>query len=300
MKNSFRQEKLKDEIIKTVIWFSLFRQVLTSYEIYKFVKVPASYSEILDSLEDLKHEIREEKGFFYLKSDFNIINDRFKKFNYFKKKTKKAQRFSRLVSFWPFIKGMAVANIMGDYNLRKGSDIDILLISSPGRIWLSRFVCVFWAKILGLRPNIKTKKDKICLSFYISSDNLNLKKQLYSSEDLYFIYWIANLEIIYDENDIFSQFYKANNWIKEYLPNFSFSEKDSFPNNEKKKIFFKLGFIEKILKFLQLKIMPKELKEQEGFSDGVILKDNIIKLFLKDRRPFFIERYNKAIYDRKN
>jgi hypothetical protein len=297
MNSLSHQEKIKKDIIETIIWFSLFRQALSSYEVYKFMRTSASYSEVLACLEN---EVKSEKGFFYLDPHLDIVNDRLKKLNYFKKKTKKARRFSRFVSFWPFIEGIAVANIIGDHNLREGSDIDIFVISSPGKAWLSRFVCAFSAKILGLRPNLKTKKDKICLSFYISSDNLNLKRQLYSPEDLYFVYWIANLEIIYNKDNIFAHFYRANNWIKEYLPNFNFPEKEKYSSDEKRENFSKTSFMERFSKFLQLKIMPKKLKEKKGDSGGVVLSDNIIKLFLEDKRPFFIERYNKAIYDKKN
>ena len=44
--------------------------------------------------------------------------------------------------------------------------------------------------------------------------------------------------------------------------------------------------------------MPKKLKDRAGKSSGVVLNNNIIKLFLEDKRQFFIEKYEENI--RKN
>lgn len=292
--NNNENKNLKAEIFKTMIWFDLFSHPLTVYEIFKYVNYPCKLNDIIIELENLSDKIKYKNGFYYLAGREEIVEERFRRLNYFKKKIKRAKRFSKLISKIPSVLGVAVSNIIGDHNLKDGSDIDFFIITKSGKIWLTRFFCTFLAKILHLRPNIKTKKDKICLSFYVSSDNLNLEKYLLNSKDLYFIYWLSGLEIIYDKKNIFTKFYQENNWVKKYLPNFSelLSSNRDFVNQPQFKIVSP-GFCEKTLKKFQLKIMPKKLKDQVGKSSGVVLDDKIIRLFLSDKRQFFIKKYEE-------
>jgi hypothetical protein len=286
---------LRAQILKTITWFDLFSQPLTSWEIYKYLNYPASYNDIILSLENLSDKISFKDGFFFLIGRENIITDRFKKYNYFKRKIKKARIFTKLISIWPSILGVAVSNTIGDHNLKDSGDIDLLIITKANKIWSGRFICTLIAKILGLRPNTKTKRDKICLSFYISSNNLNLEKYLYNEQDLYFVYCLTDLTIIYNYNNIWSEFYKENIFLKKYLPNNPepIFNKENIDNN------FKLRLVgnrlENFLKKFQLYIMPKNLKDQVGQSSGVILDDDIIKLFLIDKRPEFINLFNNRI-----
>jgi hypothetical protein len=292
---------LKQEIIKTLVWFDTFSYPLTAFEIYKYLNYKTSYSEVVLALEELSDKIVSSDGFFFLRGREALITERFKKFNYLKRKNKRAKAFVKLISLWPSVLGVAVSNIIGDHNLRDSGDIDLLIISAPSRIWSCRFICTFMAKILGLRPNKKTKQDKICLSFYISSDNLNLESYLYNDRDFYFVYCLNDLDIIYNYKNIWEKFYQANTFLFKYLPNRS--DLSVFPDKQVVKTKFKLFSInkkigdklEKFLKQLQLKIMPVALKEQVGQSTGVILEDNIIKLFLEDKRLDFINRFDKRI-----
>jgi len=289
---------LKTEILKTLIRFDIFKHPLSSYEIHKFLGVSFVYFEVLLALDELllDNKIFFSNGFYCLPESVEIIPERFKRLNYFNLKIKKALRFTHLISFFPFVKGVFVSNIIGDHNLRKESDIDFLIISAPSQIWLTRFFCTFWAKILGLRPNNKTKENKICLSFYISSDNLNLEKYLYNENDFYFVYWLVGLEPIFFRSGAYQDFWQNNLWVKKYLPNFCLPLFDREANNIKKKNnFSKFSFViylNNILKKYQLKIMPKKLKEQYGRSSGVLLEDDIIKLFLEDKRAIFIDKFN--------
>lgn len=295
----FKQEILKKEILLTITYFTIFSCPLSSFQIYKFLKIKVDYLDLLGSLQKLKDEnkICQYNSFWFLYGEDELSLDNLKRFNYFKRKIKKAKSFSRIISKIPFLEAVFVSNIIGDHNLKNSSDIDLFIITSSKRIWLARFLCTIIAKFLGLRPSKNNKKDKICLSFYISEDALNLEKQLLNQKDLYFIYWLAGLNLIYSKNNIEKFFYQENKWIKKYLPNFDFFYDELlFMKKEKHShnfLFF--NFLESIFKKIQIKIMPKKLKKQYQVSSGVVLEDNMIKLFLEDKRLYFIEKYEDII-----
>lgn len=288
------ENNLKKEILRTIIWFDLFSHPLSSWELFKFLNFKIDYNNFLLILPKFFKELKIKNihSFWCLEGRDDIIIERFKRFNYFKNKIKKAEKFTKIISFFPAIQGVFVSNIIGDHNLKKGSDIDFFIITKSGKIWLTRFFCAFIAKILGLRPNKRTKENKICLSFYIDESNLNLEPYLYNEKDWYFVYWLASLEPIFFRKNILDKFWSNNIWLNKYLPNFLISY-----NNFKEEIVdkdFKISGAEKMFQSFQLKIMPNELKEQSLDRSGVILGDHIIKLILDDKRPEFIDKFAKA------
>ena len=290
---------IKKEILKTIIWFDFFCHPLSSWELFKFLNIKIDYNIFLVALSELSGEFKivNINSFWCLAGREDIVEERFKRFNYFKFKIKKAKRFTKLISFLPSIQGVFISNIVGDHNLKKGSDIDFFIITSTGKIWLTRFFCTFVAKILGLRPNRKTKENKICLSFYIDDSNLNLEPYLYNEKDWYFIYWLAGLELIFSKQEFLNKFWDNNAWLNKYLPNFFIKQNNiqNKKNSKKENKKVKISFIENFFKKIQLKIMPQKLKEQSLDSLGVILGDHIIKLILDDKRPYFIDKFDRAI-----
>lgn len=287
-------KELKTAIIEVLVFFDLFNQPLTLFEVYKYLSVKTSLSQISDILDNSTGMINMKDGFYFLSNEDKIIENRFKKYNYFKRKIKIAKRFIKFIKFLPFVRAVAVSNIICDHNLSNEGDIDLLVVSSKNRIWLSRFFCAGLAKIMNIRPSQENKKDKICLSFYLSEENLNLEKYMYNQDDLYFVYWILGLETILDKDNILKNILNNNLWLKEYLPNISISENCFFDNKGNSKNFL-LDYLETLSKSLQLKIMPEELKCQNCNNGGVVLADNIIKLFREDKRPNFIFNYKNNL-----
>ena len=294
MDKQIEAKELKTAIIEVLVFFDLFNQPLTLFEIYKYLSIEATLSQILDVLENSADVINMKNGFYFLLGQDEVVKNRFKKYNYFKRKIKIAKKFIKFIKFLPFVRAVAVSNIICDHNLSNEGDIDLLVVSSKNRIWLARFFCAGLAKIMNIRPSQENKKDKICLSFYLSEENLNLEKYMYNQDDFYFIYWILGLEIILDKDNILKNILNNNLWLKKYLPNILISE-NKFFNNKRDNNNFLLNYLEDLSKILQLKIMPKELKCQSCNCGGVVLADNIIKLFREDKRPNFISHYKNNL-----
>ncbi len=256
-----------------------------------------------------------KNGFYFLKGRQNIIRIRLDRYNLTDRKMKRALKIAKIYGLFPWIKLIAVSNIIGAHNLKDESDIDFFIIAEKGRIWLTRFFCAGIAKILGLRPSEGNSRDKICLNFYASEEAMGLEKFTLDFKgvghpigcptpigcDIYFIYWLANLIPIHEKGDMYKKFIQANGWLKSYLPNWqpvvaSCRRTVKYRENKVYKAIVNLifGWLEKILKNIQLKLIPKEIKELANKDSRVVIDDNILKLHVNDRR----EEYRKIWEDK--
>jgi hypothetical protein len=155
-----------------------------------------------------------------------------------------------------------------------------------------RFWCVVLMKLLNQRPTKKTTKNKICLSYFVSENDLNLKQTAIAEPDIHLIYLLAQYLLIYDEQDYWQQYVKANEWIKKYLINFNYDDtatkfkiklKTSWLKETLAKTEF--GFENKMYKNIQLAMLAGELQQAMNQGDKkVIINDKMLKLHVNDKR----------------
>jgi len=278
----------EEKILKTIIFFDLFEYPLTVYEIWQNLGSGPTLSDLSIILDRLVEggRLATQKGFYFLNGREETVATRSRRYNHTARKLKIARRFAWFFRLCPFIEMMAVANSLGGYNLRPGSDIDFFIITRPGKIWLSRLYCTGLAKLLGSRPTARSKKDKICLSFYLSSDCLNLDDLFLAGGDPYFSYWRQNLILLYNKKNVYQRFLRANGLGPEDGLK---SEEIPSPGSVRPS-----GW-ERLAKKWQLKIMPAELKTEMNNSDGVIINNQILKLYRGDRRREIREKYGNKV-----
>jgi len=303
-------------ILNTLIYFDLFDYPLTLNEIYIYLFTGgmegssfslAEIEECLKSSAKLKKIIATKRGFYFLKKRENTIKFRAERYNLADKKFKLALRAIKFFKFLPFIKLAAVCNNLAYGNAQKESDIDFFIITSKNRIWQTRFWAIILISLLGLRPPKNKAKDKICLSFHITEDNLDLSKIKISSEDIYLIFWLATLWPVYERDNFYAKFIEANSWLKKYLPNWQpvvsglrRRIEDNWYNKfiYQVKEFFWGGFLgnwlENFLKQIQLKLMAQKKKDLAILGDNrVIISDSMLKFHENDRRLEFQDKFEK-------
>ena len=287
--------------MKTIAFFDMFDYPLTPFEIWTFCKIKCELSKILEALNNNSLPLETKYGFYFLNNRSEIVEIRQRRYNYANRKFKRALKIARLFKIIPWIKMIAVGNSIGSNNLRGDSDIDFFIITEPKRIWITRWFCVGLAKFLNLRPQPLKKRDTICLSFYITDDDLELKKLMLPENkihDIYFVYWLANLVPIYNKNNAYSKLINANVWLKEYLPNwqpfYSGRTRDvgsPFSGFYRDFIDMIIGGADSLVKKIQLRIMPDVLHRQMNIDTRVVINDKILKLYVNDRREEFRGKY---------
>ena len=314
-------KELEQSILATFCFFDIFDYPLTIFELWKWQynknsKLKTQNSKLrvsdiqrtLDESEKLNKLIDSKNGFYFLKGREKIVQTRNKRYWIARQKFQKALKTAKLLAKVPFVKMIAVCNDLAYNNTPSGGDIDLFIITLRKRIWTTRFFCALLLKILGQRPTEQNKKDKICLSFFVTDDSLNLEPIANKPEasgpgptarrDIYLVYWIDQLVPIYDES-IYNKFRAANQWIKKFLPN-SLGTKIQDPRQIKLPWFWLHSFpfnglTERFYRWFQLKILPASLKQLLNKRTAVIANDKMLKFHKYDQREYFQRKFEEKL-----
>lgn len=172
--------------------------------------------------------------------DYPIPNQ--KEFFYFEKKINKEIQIEKLFSrekknpfmnpfiniinkYWklykslPFIQEIFLCNSISFNALKWDSDIDLFIITKQNSIRRARLFSAIFFKVLWLKRSMKNKKQKFCLSFYITQDSKNLYPIMLEKTDIYLTYRLAHLVSLYQESNKNESMYTKNKRFKELLPN---------------------------------------------------------------------------------
>lgn len=301
--------QLNAAILKTLAFFDIFDYPLTKIEILKWLNVDDKYGynlmDIEEPLNRMSDKVQTKNGFYFLTGRETIIEKRLKRYGFAEDKFKRAIKFIKLFRHIPFIKMVAVCNTLAYNNCSREGDIDLFIITKSNRLWLTRFLVIGILKLFKARPTTEKKQDAIDATFFMSEEDLGINDLKIAEQDIYLTYWVDQIVPVYDIDNTYQKFQKANQWVKDTLPNsigYQLNDQRTIcPNWYSKSGSFKLKilldwqFWENMVRKYQLKIMPQVLKEMMNKDSRVVVNRRMLKFHRDDRRGEYQERFNKLV-----
>jgi hypothetical protein len=116
-----------------------------------------------------------------------------------------ATRLARI----PWIDAVLVCNSLSMYATRPFSDIDLLIVTAPRRLWISR-ICV-WVVLRSGRfyRSPQSIAGSICPSFFLSRTALDISP-IAREQDIYLYFWAYYVRSIFDRRGILETFARTN------------------------------------------------------------------------------------------
>jgi hypothetical protein len=298
--------EIEKAILRTVAYFDVFNYPLTPWEIWKWlfwsaVEPAPRFVELLEVLDQsplLNQKLGHTRGLVHVKGRLEIVSLRQERYRLALVKLKKVKRFVKALRIFPFIQYIGVCNSLGLANARLESDNDLFIIADPGHLWTVRFLTTAFTRLRGIRPSVTNRADTFCLSFYITTEALDLSHLRYE-EDPYFNVWLATLVPIFDPTNISAQLWSNNAWIHHLLPNATWRQLATQREVGKTwvagllAIFFRWVWFERLAKFIQKRILPVGLRKLANVDSRVVLNDKVLKFHDNDRRQKYAQLYHE-------
>ena len=116
-------------------------------------------------------------------------------------------RILSLVARMPFVRMVALSGSLAHLNAERSADLDLFVITAPGRVWSVTLSVLVIARLLGWRK-------RMCLNYVISERAMAIEPG-----DLFSANQIIHLRPVVG-HDVFEQFVNANPFVKRFYPNF--------------------------------------------------------------------------------
>lgn len=281
-------------VYRTVAYFDAFRYPLTAFEIWKFLLEPPEavslhhVRTLLETSPFLRKKFVHWRGFYSLRDTPEFVRERGVRFVDAVRKYKKARRYARFIARLPYVKAVAICNSLAFFHTTKTSDIDLFIVSEPGRVWTTRLLTTLPARLFRLRPG-EAKRDPICLSFFADEKHLQFASLKAQERDPYLAYWIATL-VPLSGDEAFRKLREDNAWVREVLPHLEpVSPSPQYqitPSFSWPWAFFSERFARKVQEYR----LPPEIVRIMNVDTRVVVHDGILKFHENDRRAYYAQK----------
>lgn len=281
-------------VLATVVYYSVLDFAMTARETARFlinperfsgksrskISEPISFKSVEEVLQNLKLKgmLGELLGFYFLPGKGALYQERIERIKLAEEKWKKTHRYLFWVQMIPYVEAVLASGSLALGHTTEESDLDVLIITRAGRIWLTRLLIFILFGLRGVRRQKEqvVASDKICSNHYITSRSLRIPfGSLYNAQTY------AHLIPVYVRGGrILEDFWRENSWVRNYLQNWE--KLDSYQNRGiKSNSFLKTmgviagvvldftcgNFLEKIARHIQKRRIKTNLPGRITLSD---------------------------------
>ncbi len=235
-------EELQKDITKTLLYYDIFSHPLSGDEIFSFLphntvtksEVKAILAKTVSSG---KAHFSEKDGYYFIKPSIENVNRRKEKEFCSKKMWKRAEYVTHIIKRFPYVRAVMVTGSLSKNSSDKNSDIDFMLITKPGRLWITRTLLMLFKKLF-----LFNSYKFFCINYIITEDKLEI-----SDKNVFTATEIATIKAAYN-SALMNKFIKNNSWVTEYFPNYKLC--DPMMHTSGCKVNEKVSILQAIAEFI--------------------------------------------------
>ncbi|MBI4120109.1 MAG: hypothetical protein HY454_01455 [Parcubacteria group bacterium] len=239
---------MRKSVLATLVYYDILDFPLKAEEVLKCLAktdgdLPPSGPDLLEvkrAVDQLVLEkiIDRDGPYYYLWGRDFLVPLRLKREKISRRKWRQALKAIRRLKFIPYVETVFASGSLALSSCDELSDLDVLVVTKHGRIWLTRFLITVWLSWLGVRrkPEQKIAPDKICLNHYITDKSLRIPfESIYNAQN-----YVNLRPVLVRDWKVIEKFKEENNWINKFVIG------DWAINNDPKKLV-KIGWLARLI-----------------------------------------------------
>lgn len=295
---------MEKAILKTLIYYDIFNFPLKAWEIHKWlIGKSVSLQQVEKALQKLGNgtSIKYKGDYWFLAGRKGLIKQRLEKDKISKQHLQTATYISLIFKLIPWIKMIGISGSLSMMGSSKQDDIDLFVITSDRRIWISRLLLIALTTLTGLRRRRREKilsaHGKLCINLILEESNLAQKKK-----NIYVAHEVLQMKVLWQRDEVYSRFLHTNDWAFKYLPNWKSGIKQiknlkfkmqSYNSKSRAPLLEANGFsifdwLEELAKRFQLKIMGSPDKSER-------IENGALYFHPEDKGVKVLEEYKKRL-----
>ncbi|MEW5988023.1 MAG: hypothetical protein AB1791_15430 [Chloroflexota bacterium] len=208
---NFLQQQIEAAIVRTVAYVDVFDYPLTLNEVHRYLVETAAplatVQAILSNGRLIPHRLSQHQGYFALPGREELIAVRQRRAGVAQMMWPAALRYGRVIHTLPFVRMVAITGSLAVDNVEPEADVDYLIVTQPGRLWLCRALVILLVRVAARQG------FQLCPNYFVSERSLLFQEQnLYAARELTQMVPIAGLSLYY-------QMRQLNSWTAAFLPN---------------------------------------------------------------------------------
>ena len=199
---------LQQAILQTLVYADLFDYPLTPNEVVRYLGVTGEPATILDQLEQSAASglLVQHNGYVALSGRDSLFDLRSHREQIAQEMWPAARSYAAWLARLPFVRMVAVTGSLAVNNVEAQDDIDVFVVTAPGRLWLCRALVILVVRLAALAG------DELCPNYFLSQRQL-----VFPDHNIFGAREVVQMVPLYGR-DLYWQIRELNSWVFDFLP----------------------------------------------------------------------------------
>lgn len=207
---------LRREVLQTLLYYDIWGYPLTLRELFAFQPVRVdTFGEFERQCAHLvaQGDISADRGYYYAPGrDPGAVDRRLAGQAHARTLWLMARISTHVIKRFPFVRAVFVSGDLSKNSTHRESDVDFLILTVPGRLWVARMLLILFKKVILLN-----RKKYFCLNSFATVERMTVdERNIYQATE------VAQLKPLFNSG-LFLEYLEANDWIRDFFPNFDIS-----------------------------------------------------------------------------
>ena len=203
-----RTHELATAVRHTLAYADLFDYPLSAHELHRYLHdVPATQEELRALLACGVPGVEASDGYYALAGRLWTVAERRRRAAISAPLVGRLRLYTRLLKYLPFVRMVALTGSLAMRNVDRRVDIDVLVVTAPGRVWLGR------AAVLVVVHLARLARDTLCPNFVLAANALAL-----GDVSIYEAHELAQMVPLCG-HDVYQRLWASNPQVLRHLPN---------------------------------------------------------------------------------
>ena len=200
------------DILHYLLYFDVFSYPLRREELFIYCGMEAGQEAAFEgALSHLTGQglVHEHQGYFMIGMHNELVARRIAGNNRAAARMQTARRYARLISWFPFVRGVFLSGSISKGYMNKSDDIDYFIVTQPSRLWLVRTMLTIFKKLFLLNSY-----RNFCINYFVDTEHMEVtERNRFTATEIVFLLPVFGSQHYQNMLDI-------NKWTKKYYPLF--------------------------------------------------------------------------------
>lgn len=214
-----KEQTIREAILDMVAYFAVFGMPVSIERLNALLSVKASHLAV----QAMAREMVEAGDLVRVNDDFGLPGVRYVDLHKAQAHREyllgRARKLARVLAKMPFIKAVCVVNSVAIGNVHEDSDIDLLVVTTPGRVFVAKgllWKTLGWAKLLETEEK---KAGQFSLGMFLTTRGVTFERDIMHENDPHLIYWLMTAVPVYGARRWY-EILQASPYVRLHAPNY--------------------------------------------------------------------------------
>ena len=203
---------LAREMTRCLLYFDVFSYPLLKEELFIYCGMQTGQEHAFgEAVSYLTRQglVHEHEGYFMTGTRTDAVARRIRGNNRAASRMRTARRYARLISWFPFVRGVFLSGSISKGYMNKTDDIDYFIVTEPKRLWIARTLLTLYKKLFLLNSY-----RNFCINYFVDSKHLEVKdRNRFTATETVFLLPVFG-------SAYYNTMLQTNGWVSRYYPVF--------------------------------------------------------------------------------